>query len=257
MGSNDAGGCLVSLIATFLFFFEKKNLSHNFIILASAEEEISGKNGVALVVPQLPPISFGIIGEPTEMNAAVSEKGLMVLDCTALGKAGHAARDEGENAIYKAVEDIAWFQNYSFPKCRTTLGPVRMSVTLIGAGSQHNVVPDKCTFVVDVRTTDAYQNQEILDIIKSHVGAEVVARSTRLNPSSIPEDHEIVRAACKYGSQTYGSPTLSDQALMSGFPTLKMGPGKSERSHSPDEYIYINEIFEGIEKYIKILEEVA
>lgn len=257
LGSNDAGGCLVSLISTFIYFYDKPTLKYNFIILASAEEEISGKNGVALVVPQLPKIDFGIIGEPTEMNAAVSEKGLMVLDCITKGKAGHAAREEGENALYKALKDIEWFKNYKFPEESKALGPVKMSVTVIEAGSQHNVVPDICSFVVDVRTVDRYSNQETLDIIKSNVACDVKARSTRLNPSYIPETHPIVQSAISLGASTYGSPTLSDQALMTGFPTLKMGPGKSERSHTADEFIYVSEIEHGINFYINMLEKVV
>ena len=257
LGSNDAGGCLVSLIATFLHFYDQSDLRYNFILLASAEEEISGKEGVALVVPELPEIDFGIIGEPTEMNAAISEKGLMVLDCIAHGKAGHAAREEGVNAIYQALEDIHWFQTFQFPKQSLALGPVKMSVTVIEAGKQHNVVPDQCRFVVDVRTIDAYSNQKTLALIKEHVKCDVNARSTRLNPSSIDSTHPIVKAACELGATTYGSPTLSDQALMNGFPTLKMGPGKSERSHTADEFIYLAEIKNGIEFYIKMLEKIV
>ena len=186
---------------------------------------------------------------------AIAEKGLMVLDCLAKGQSGHAAREEGDNAIYKAIKDIEWFKNYQFPKVSEMLGPVKMSVTMIDAGSQHNVVPDECRFVVDVRTTDAYSNQETLDIIKANVSSEVTPRSTRLNPSGIDINHPIVKAGSSLGRKTYGSPTLSDQALMP-FPTLKIGPGDSARSHTADEFIYVNEIEEGIGLYIKLLSTV-
>ncbi len=188
------------------------------------------------------------------MEMAIAEKGLMVLDCVSTGQSGHAAREEGDNAIYKAIKDIDWFRNFEFPKVSESLGPVKMSVTMVDAGSQHNVVPDECRFVVDVRTTDAYSNQETLDIIKANVNSEVTPRSTRLNPSGIGLNHSIVKAGLALGRKTYGSPTLSDQALMP-FPTLKIGPGDSARSHTADEFIYVNEIEEGIALYIKILQE--
>ncbi|MFY0593972.1 M20 family metallo-hydrolase [Roseivirga sp.] len=254
LGSNDAGGCLVSLIATFLHFYSQENLTFNLVLAASAEEEISGKGGMENLVPHLPAIDFAIVGEPTQMNLAIAEKGLMVLDCVAKGKSGHAARNEGENAIYKALEDIHWFKNYAFEKVSESLGPIKMSVTVIEAGEQHNVVPDECKFVVDVRTTDAHSNQETLQIIQAHVNCQVTARSTRLNPSGIPKDHPIVKAGLELGKETYGSPTLSDQALMP-FPSLKMGPGDSARSHAADEYIYISEIENGIKDYIQLLEK--
>ncbi|QQT31209.1 M20 family metallo-hydrolase [Sphingobacterium multivorum] len=256
LGSNDAGGCLVSLIATFLYFYQQTELKYNFCLVASAEEEISGKNGVESVLDDIGPIDFAIVGEPTLLDLAIAEKGLMVLDCTALGTAGHAARNEGDNAIYKAVKDIEWFQNYTFERTSSTLGPIKMSVTVIQAGSQHNVVPATCNFVVDVRTTDAYSNEETLDIIKAHVKSEVTARSTRLKSSSIPETHPIVKAGIVLGRKVYGSPTMSDQALIP-VPSLKLGPGDSARSHMADEFIYIDEIRAGIDLYIAMLEKIV
>ena len=252
LGSNDAGGCLVSLIATFLYFYSQEDLTYNLVLAASAEEEISGKQGVESLLPHLPKIDFAIVGEPTQMHLAIAEKGLMVLDCTVYGTAGHAARNEGENALYKAIKDIEWFRQYVFPEISASLGPVKMSVTVIEAGKQHNVVPDTCHFVVDVRTTDAYSNEETLAIIREHVGCEVVPRSTRLNPSGIAKDHPFVVAGLMLGRETYGSPTLSDQALMP-FPSVKMGPGDSARSHTADEFIYVKEIEEGVDMYIALL----
>lgn len=254
LGSNDAGGALVSLMATFLYFYENKSLSHNIVFAASAEEETSGKNGIELILPELGKIDFAIVGEPTQMHLAIAEKGLMVLDCIAHGKAGHAAREEGENAIYNALKDILWFQSFQFPEISELLGPVKMSVTLIQAGSQHNVVPDKCVFTVDIRTTDAYTNTEVLDIIRQHVSCDVNPRSLRLKPSSINKEHPIVKAGIKLGRKTYGSPTTSDQAMMD-FPTLKLGPGDSARSHTADEFIYLSEIEDGIELYVKMINE--
>lgn len=256
LGSNDAGGCLVSLLATFCYFYERKNLTYNIVIAATAEEEISGKEGLEVVLPELPIISFAIVGEPTEMQLAVAEKGLLVLDCTARGKSGHAAREEGDNAIYKAIKDINWIRSYQFPKVSPTLGPVKMSVTIINAGTQHNVVPDVCTFTIDVRATDQYTLEELIEIIQVNIQSEVNARSIRLRPSSIPMDHPIVQAGLELGRKTYGSPTTSDQALLD-CPSLKMGPGHSSRSHSADEFIYLHEIEEGIVQYIKMVEEVV
>jgi len=252
LGSNDAGGCLVALITTFLHFYDEADLQYNLILAATAEEEISGKDGIESLLKVLPAIDFGIVGEPTLLEMAITEKGLMVLDCLAKGQSGHAAREEGDNAIYKAIKDIEWFKNYQFPNASEMLGPVKMSVTMIEAGSQHNVVPDECRFVVDVRTTDAYSNQETLDIIKANVNSEVTPRSTRLNPSGIDLNHPIVKSGSSLGRKTYGSPTLSDQALMH-FPTLKMGPGDSARSHTADEFIYLKEIMEGIVTYQSML----
>ncbi len=256
LGSNDAGGALVSLIAAFLHFNAQKNIKYNFIVAATAEEENSGKGGVTSVLDELGKIDFAIVGEPTEMKMSISEKGLMVLDCTVKGKAGHAARDIGENAIIKAIKDIEWFQSYKFPKVSETLGPVKMSVTVINAGSQHNVIPDTCKFVVDVRSTDAYKNEEIVDIIRQHVSCDVVPRSTRLNASGIDKNHLIVKTGAKLGIETFGSATSSDMPLLK-VPAIKMGPGKSERSHTADEFIWLKEIGEGISIYIKLLDQIV
>ena len=256
LGSNDAGGCLVSLIAVFLYFYEQENLKYNFCLAATAEEEISGNNGLELVLPDLGPLEFAIVGEPTQMNLAIAERGLMVLDCTVYGKAGHAAREEGENAIYKALKDIEWFRTYRFAKVSELFGPLKMSVTIINAGSQHNVVPAQCDFTVDVRVTDAYRNEEVLEIIRKYVSCEVKPRSIRLKPSSISKKHPIVQAGTALGRTTYGSPTTSDQALLD-IPSLKLGPGESGRSHMADEFIYLDEIREGIDLYIKILEKIV
>lgn len=255
LGSNDAGGCLVSLIATFLHFYEKENLKYNFCLAATAEEEISGVNGLELIIPDLGKLDFGIVGEPTLMQLAIAERGLMVLDCVAHGKAGHAAREEGDNAIYKAIKDIEWFRTYRFPKESEVFGPIKMSVTIINAGSQHNVVPAECTFTVDVRVTDAYRNEEVLEIIRQHVTSDVKPRSIRLKPSSIDKNHPIVQAGIALGRTTYGSPTTSDQSLLD-IPSVKVGPGDSARSHSSDEFIYVDEIREGIELYVKMLESI-
>jgi acetylornithine deacetylase len=256
LGSNDAGGPLVSLIATFLHFSQQKNLKYNLMLAASAEEEISGKEGIELVLPHLGIIDCAIVGEPTQMQMAVAERGLMVIDCIAHGKAGHAARNEGENAIYKALKDIEWFQSYQFPKVSDLLGPVKMSVTVIETDNKaHNVVPPQCKFVVDTRVNELYTFEEVLQTISDHVQCEVVPRSTRLRSTSIALDHPLVKTGVALGRTYYGSPTTSDKALMP-FQALKMGPGDSARSHTADEYIYINEIKEGIELYIRLLEKI-
>lgn len=255
LGSNDAGGCLVSLIAAFLYYYEQEDLHYNICLLASAEEEISGKNGIEEAIKHIGQMAFAIVGEPTRLDMAVAEKGLMVLDCEAVGVAGHAAREEGENAIYKAVEAIDWFRTFQFPKVSSYLGPVKMSVTVVNGGTQHNVVPASCTFVVDVRTTDVYNNLEVLDIIKQHVSIEVTPRSTRLNPSTIDLDHPIVQSGMRLGAKTFGSPTMSDQALLP-IPSVKVGPGDSARSHSADEYIFLSEIEQGITFYVDLLKNV-
>lgn len=252
LGSNDAGGTLVSLMACFLYFYDRPDLTFNLIYAATAEEEISGTNGVETLLPKLGTIAFGIVGEPTKMDIAIAEKGLLVIDCIAHGKSGHAAREEGENAIYNALKDIEWFRNYQFPEVSETLGPVKMSVTLINAGVQHNVVPDSCKFTVDIRTTDKYSTQDVLEVIKQNISARIEPRSTRLHPSAVSKEHPMVRAGIQLNRNLYGSPTTSDQALMP-FPTIKMGPGDSARSHTADEYIYLNEINEGIELYINLL----
>ena len=252
LGCNDAGAPLVSLLMTFLHLKENHFNKYNLIFLASAEEEISGKNGIESVLPLLGKIDFAIVGEPTGMDAAIAEKGLMVLDCTAKGKAGHAARNEGINAISIALKDIQKLENYQFPKKSDLLGAVKTTVTQINAGTQHNVVPETCSFVVDVRTNECYTNKEVFKIIDNLLQSEVKARSFRLNSSSISLEHEIVQRAIELGLKTYGSPTLSDQALMN-FPSVKIGPGKSERSHTADEFVYLKEIGEGIEYYVKLL----
>jgi acetylornithine deacetylase len=256
LGSNDAGGCLVALIHTFLYFYEKEGLKYNFCLATTAEEEISGVNGLELIIPELGNLNFGIVGEPTQMQLAIAEKGLMVLDCVAHGKAGHAAREEGDNAIYKALPDIEWFRTFRFPVESEVFGPVKMSVTIINAGSQHNVVPASCTFTVDVRVTDAYRNEEVLEIIKQHVSCDVTPRSIRLKPSKIDREHPIVQAGISLGRTTYGSPTTSDQSLLD-IPSLKVGPGDSARSHTADEFVFVDEIREGIELYIAMLEKVV
>jgi len=256
LGSNDAGGCLVSLIMVFVYFYHRKNLKYNFCLAVTAEEEISGVNGLELIIPELGKLDFGIVGEPTLMQLAIAEKGLMVLDCVAHGKAGHAAREEGENAIYKALPDIEWFRTYRFPKESEVFGPVKMSVTVINAGSQHNVVPASCNFIVDVRVTDAYRNEEVLEIIRRHVSCDVKPRSIRLKPSKIDKNHPIVKAGIALGLATYGSPTTSDQSLLD-IPSLKVGPGDSARSHMADEFVYIEEMREGIDLYIKMLEKIV
>jgi acetylornithine deacetylase len=256
LGSNDAGGCLVSLIAAFLHFYNQENLKYNIAIATTAEEENSGKGGLESIIFELGKLDFAIIGEPTLMDLAIAEKGLLVLDCHAKGKSGHAARNEGENAIYKALKDIEWFQNYKFPKVSDTLGPIKMTVTIINAGTLHNVVPDNCTFTVDVRVTDAYSNEDVLKIIRQFVDCEVVPRSVRLKPSSIAKEHPIVLAGILLGKKTYGSPTTSDQALLD-IPSLKCGPGDSARSHTADEFVYLNEIEEGIKGYIKMIEQLV
>lgn len=251
LGSNDAGASVVSLLHVFLTLC-RKELSYNLVFLASCEEEVSGKNGIESVLPLLPPITFAIVGEPTEMHPAIAEKGLMVIDVTAEGRSGHAARNEGINAIYLAMKDIEWFRTYRFPKESPLLGPVKMTVTVISAGTQHNVVPDRCTFTVDIRSNECYTNEQLFELIKTHITSTPVARSFRLCSSSCPTDHVLVRRAVEMGRKPFGSPTLSDQALMR-FPSLKMGPGKSERSHTADEFILISEIEEAIHLYLQLL----
>lgn len=253
LGSNDAGGALVSLIAAFLYFHGQPALSHNVIIAATAEEEISGKNGIELILPELDNIRCAIVGEPTGMQMAIAEKGLLVLDCTANGKAGHAARNEGENAIYKAVADINWFSTYRFPKISELLGEVRMSVTVISTENRaHNVVPSECTFVADIRVNELYGFEDILDTVNRNVRSEIKPRSLRMRSSLIPREHPLVQAGFAMGRTCYGSPTTSDKALIP-FPALKMGPGDSSRSHTADEFIYLKEIEEGIGLYIGLL----
>ena len=255
LGSNDAGASVVSLFQVYRYLSATEQ-AYNLIFLASCEEEVSGKDGIESVLPLLPPITLGIVGEPTEMHPAIAEKGLMVLDVKAYGKAGHAARNEGENAIYKALEDIQWFKNHRFEKESPLLGPVKMSVTQVNAGTQHNVVPDLCNFVVDIRSNECYSNEELYQEIVSYVKSEVKARSFRLNSSHIDLEHPLVKRAIQLGRVPFGSPTLSDQALMK-FPSIKIGPGKSSRSHTADEYILVSEIEEAIQLYIQLLDKLC
>lgn len=252
LGSNDAGGPLVCLIQTFLHYQDTEDMPYNLIMAATAEEEVSGANGIASLLSQLGKIDLGIVGEPTLMDLAVAEKGLIVLDCMAKGVSGHAAREEGENAIYKALNDIEKLKSFVFEKESAFLGPIKKTVTLIEAGTQHNVVPDTCKFVVDVRTTDAYTNAETVQILQSLIDAEITPRSLRLNSSGLALDHPVIKRGESLGMEKYGSPTLSDQALMP-FDTIKIGPGDSARSHTANEYIGINELEAGIEGYINLL----
>jgi acetylornithine deacetylase/succinyl-diaminopimelate desuccinylase-like protein len=253
LGSNDAGGPLVSLIGAFLHFYHHTDLKYNLVLAASAEEEISGINGIEKLWPSLPKIDFAIVGEPTLTAVAIAEKGLLVIDCVAKGMAGHAARDEGDNAIYKAMKDIEWIRSYKFPKVSPALGNVKMSVTVIQAGQAHNQVPAECKFTIDVRATDSYTLEDIFSTIQSNVTSEVKARSFRLRPSGIEATHPLVTAAKKIGKKLYGSPTTSDQALIP-VPSIKMGPGDSARSHSADEFIFCQEVRNGIEAYISLIE---
>jgi acetylornithine deacetylase len=255
LGSNDAGGALVSLLAVFLYYYEQENLPYNILFAATAEEEVSGKNGIEALLPHLPNITCGIVGEPTEMQMAIAERGLLVLDVTATGKPGHAARNEGENALYKALKDIEWFSQYHFDKVSDLLGPVKMSVTVIETDNKaHNVVPAVCKFVVDVRVNELYSFEEVITTIQKNIRSTVVPRSLRIKSTAIPQDHPLVVAGSKLGRSSYGSPTTSDKALMP-FLTLKMGPGDSARSHSADEFVYLNEIKEGIELYIALIDQ--
>ena len=252
LGSNDAGASVVSLYECFRVLSEKEQ-PYNLIFLASCEEEVSGKNGLESVLSKLPPIAFAVVGEPTGMQPAVAEKGLMVLDCVSIGKSGHAARNEGINAIYLAMKDMEWFHTYQFPEKSDFLGPVKMSVTMIHAGTQHNVVPDRCEFTVDIRTNEFYSNERLFELIKQQVGCEVKARSFRLNSTRTDMNHPFVQRALLLGKTPFGSPTLSDQALMP-FPSVKMGPGDSARSHAADEYIELMEIREAIDTYVRLLD---
>ena len=252
LGSNDDGASLVTLLHAFIEL-SSKHQPYNLVYLASAEEEVSGKNGIESVIPLLPHIDVAIVGEPTGMHPAIAEKGLMVLDVTAHGKAGHAARNEGDNAIYHAMDDMQWFRTYQWPLSSPLLGPVKMSVTIVNSGTQHNVIPDTCTFTVDVRSNECYTNQELYNAICSQVKSEVKARSFRLGSSRIAPDHPLVTKAVLMGRVPFGSPTLSDQALMP-WPSMKMGPGDSSRSHTADEFIRISEIEEAIQLYVEWLD---
>lgn len=261
LGSNDAGGCLVSLLTTFLYYHGASDLKYNICFAATAEEEISGANGMELFMRESAsihslgrhPEDFAIIGEPTQMQMAVAEKGLLVLDCIARGQAGHAAREEGINALYLALEDINWIKNHTFDKVSPLLGPIKMTVTSINTENKaHNVIPDTCSFVVDIRVNELYTFDEILDILQQNLKSSIHLRSKRLRSSMIPESHPIVIAGKNLGKKMYGSPTTSDKALV-GIPALKIGPGDSARSHTADEYIFIDEIEGGIKEYITLL----
>ncbi len=255
LGSNDAGGCLVSLLATFSFFYHHKHLKYNLVMVASAEEESSGENGLNSMLSIIPEISVAIIGEPTLMQLAIAEKGLVVFDAKVIGTPGHAAHKNDDNAIYNSIEVLKWFQEYTFEKCSESLGDVKMTVTQIQAGKQHNAIPSEVTLVVDVRVNDRYSNKEIAEILENESPCStIVPRSLRLNSSSISVEHDLIKAGLELGRKTYGSPTLSDQSVLS-CPSLKLGPGDSTRSHTADEFIYLQENEEGITLYIKLLEK--
>ena len=255
LGSNDCGGGLCSLLQIFRML-TKKPQSYNLIYLASAEEEVSGKDGITRALPLLPHIDLAIVGEPTGMNPAVAEKGLMVLDVIAHGKSGHAARNEGVNAIYEALDDMCWIRDYKFEKVSEFLGPTKMTLTVVNAGTQHNVIPDKCTMLVDIRTNEFYDNEEVYEFIRQHLKSEVKAHSFRLKSSRIDPEHPLIRKCVAMGMKPFGSPTLSDQALMH-FPSFKLGPGESSRSHSANEFIRISEIRDAIAKYETLLDGAA
>ena len=255
LGSNDCGGGLCSLLQIFRMLTEKEQ-SYNLIYLASAEEEVSGKDGISRVLPLLPKIDLAIVGEPTGMQPAVAEKGLMVLDVIAHGKSGHAARNEGVNAIYEALDDMRWIRDYKFEKVSPFLGPTKMTLTVVNAGTQHNVIPDTCTMLVDIRTNEFYDNEELYHFICQHLKSEVKAHSFRLKSSRIDPEHPLIKKCVAMGMKPFGSPTLSDQALMS-FPSFKLGPGESSRSHSADEFIKISEIADAIAKYKELLDGAA
>lgn len=256
LGSNDAGGCLVSLMATFTHFYNNENLKYNLIIVASAEEESSGPNGLNSMLAIIPKVDVAIVGEPTLMNLAVAEKGLVVFEAVIEGTPSHAAHPNDNNSIYNTIEALQWFKDFKFERGSKALGDVKLTVTQINAGSQHNVVPGHVDLVIDVRVNDAYSNSEIAEILKEKAPVtSIKPRSLRLNSSSIPVDHDLVKAGIAMGRSTYGSPTLSDQAALS-CPSLKLGPGDSTRSHSANEFIYVNEIEEGIKIYIELLNRV-
>ncbi len=254
LGSNDAGGPLVTLLAVFMHLYDRTDLPYNLVFAATAEEETSGPKGFSSIVSQLPPIALAIVGEPTRMELAVAEKGLLVLDCIARGVSGHAAREEGVNALYRAIDDITALRKLSFDKVSDLLGPVKITITQIEAGSQHNVVPDSCRFVVDVRTNEYYSNEMAYTLIAAAVNAEVTPRSLRLNSSGLPDNHPLVERAKFLGIPCYGSPTTSDQAVMP-WPSVKIGPGDSARSHTADEYIFMSEMAAGFEVYLNLIDQ--
>jgi len=256
LGSNDAGGCLVSLLATFTHFYQQKNMKYNLVIVASAEEENSGANGLNSMLAVIPKIDVAIVGEPTLMQLAVAEKGLVVFDAVVNGTPSHAAHPNNNNAIYNTIDVLKWFEEYQFEKSSEALGDVKMTVTQINAGKQHNAIPAEVKLVIDVRVNDKYSNQEIVDILQQESPCDrIFPRGIKLNSSSIPVAHELVQAGISLGRKTYGSPTLSDQSVLS-CPSLKLGPGDSTRSHTADEFIYLNEIEEGIKIYIDLLNRV-
>lgn len=252
LGSNDCGGGLVTLLQVFRYMTLRSH-PFNLVYLASAEEEVSGKDGISRVLPLLPHIDVAIVGEPTGMQPAIAEKGLMVLDIISHGKSGHAARNEGINAIYEALDDMRWIRDFRFEKVSPFLGPTKMTLTVVHAGTQHNVIPDECRMLVDVRTNEYYTNEEVYDIVRSHVKSDVHAHSFRLHSSHIDPEHPLVQRCVSLGLQPFGSPTLSDQALMP-FPSLKLGPGESSRSHSADEFVKISEIDQAFTTYLQVLE---
>lgn len=252
LGSNDAGGCLVSLLATFVTFYSEENLNHNILMVASAEEENAGVNSLRGLLPRLPKIDVAIVGEPTLLNLAIAEKGLVVFDAVVKGTPSHAAHPNDNNSIYNTIQVLEWFKNYTFPKSSEALGDVKLTVTQINAGSQHNVVPAQVELVIDVRVNDSYSNKEIANLLKAEAPCKIQERGLKLNSSKIDKDHALVQSGVALGRETYGSPTLSDQAALT-CQSVKLGPGDSTRSHSADEFIYINEIEEGIDIYIKIL----
>ena len=253
LGSNDCGGGLVSLLQAYRIMLHRPR-NYNLLWVASAEEEVSGANGFSRVLSKLPNIAVAIVGEPTGMQPAIAEKGLMVIDGYAYGKSGHAARNEGVNAIYEALDDLVWLRDYKFRKSSPLLGPTKMTVTVVESGTQHNVIPDTLHFVIDVRTNEFYQNEYLFEFLcKKMTKCELKARSFRLHSSSIPQDHPLIRRCMEHGMQPFGSPTLSDQALMP-FPSFKLGPGDSSRSHSADEYIKISEIQQAIDTYVSLLD---
>lgn len=253
LGSNDAGGPLVALLMVFLHYYERRDLPYNLVYAATAEEENSGPNGVRIILDDIPSPAFVIVGEPTGMALAIAERGLMVLDCLAVGKAGHAAREEGDNALYRAIDDIDVLRRFRFEKVSDRLGPVKITVTQIEAGTQHNVIPDVCRFVVDVRTNEHYSNEEVFHTLSGLIGSQVTPRSFRLNSSGIAPDHPFARKAMALNIPVFGSPTTSDQAVIP-FPSVKIGPGNSSRSHTAEEYILLSELTAGIEIYIALLE---
>ncbi len=252
LGANDCGGGLVSLLQVYRILSVEKDIPYNIIYVASCEEEVSGQNGFSAVLPVLPPIDVAIVGEPTGMNPAIAEKGLMVIDGVAHGKSGHAARNEGVNAINEVLDDLQWLRDYQFRKVSPFLGETRATVTVVHAGTQHNVIPDKVEFVIDVRTNEYYQNEFVFAFLQKHMKSELKARSFRLHSSFFPENHPLIKRCKRMRMKPYGSPTLSDQALMP-FPSFKLGPGESSRSHTADEYIEIDEIHNAIKTYVKLI----